>query len=347
MPEGEILPGDVVRVTATLANARSRPVSGVDSTLTAPAGWQVTPVGTHPTTVAGSGTVAHAYDVVVPADARAGTVGLTGTVSYGGAGGTATLPVSADLMVSPGVAIASATTAPDAVAGGATATLTAVLRNRTTVTQTGDLTVGVPAGWTAPDPVPFELAAGEQRDVTVEVTVPWTVAAGDASLVVATGPTAAERTTAPLHVVLPVPPGGAVDHVDLGDGASETAHRLTASEHSGTNVEAGLTRRYTHSSYPGGWFELDAAVPAEGRFVVRVIETFDGARRKTYDVLADGQVVHSVDLTRTAGGEGTIVHQFLVEPSAATADGTVRLRFRDTAGDYDPSVADLWVLPVP
>ena len=40
-----------------------------------------------------------------------------------------------------------------------------------------------------------------------------------------------------------------------------------------------------------------------------------------------------------------MTHQFLVEPSAQTADGSVRIRFRDTGADYDPSVADVWVVP--
>lgn len=346
VPAGEILPGDVVRVTARLENAGASTVSGVDSSLTAPEGWTVRPAGTHATTVAGGATIEHAYDVTVPAGAKASTVSLTGSVSYQRAGGSATLPVSADVMVAPGVQIASTTTTPSAVAGGETATLTTVLRNRTSVVQSGELTLSLPDAWEPVGPVAFELAPGEERDVTVEVSVPLTVVGVAAPVTVATGPTTAEQAIATVNVVLPTPPAGATDHVDLGNGASESAHRLTASPNSGTNVEAGLTRRYTHSSFPGGWFEMDVAVPASGAFVVRVIETFDGARRKTYDVRLDGQVAHSVDLVRTAGGQGSIVHQFLVEPSALTSDGKVRMRFQDTLADYDPSVADVWVVPV-
>ncbi|EGD42170.1 LigA [Nocardioidaceae bacterium Broad-1] len=170
--------------------------------------------------------------------------------------------------------------------------------------------------------------------------------AGPVSLTVATGATPAEQAATTVTVALATPPADSTDHIDLGEATSETEHGLTASERSGTNQEAGLTRRYTHSSYPGGWFELDAAVPVDRPFVVRIVETFDGARRKTYDVELDGQVAHSVDLTRTAGGQGTMTHQFLVEPSALTADGSVRIRFQDTGADYDPSVADVWVVPV-
>lgn len=346
VPSGEILPGEVVRVTARLDNAGARPVSGVASSLTAPEGWTVEAVGAHATTVAGGATLEHAYDVTVPADATASTVYLTGSLSYQRAGGSATLPVSADVMVAPGVQIVSTSAAPAAVAGGETATVTAVLRNRTAVVQSGALALTLPGGWDPVAPVAYELAPGEDRDVAVEVTVPMTVAAGAAPVTLATGPTAAERALATVMVALPTPPAGSTDHVDLGNGTSESAHRLTASPNSGTNVEAGLTRRYTHSSFPGGWFEMDVAVPSAGAFVVRVVETFDGARRKTYDVRLDGQVAHSVDLVRTAGGQGSVVHQFLVEPSALTSDGRVRMRFQDTLADYDPSIADVWVVPV-
>jgi alpha-L-rhamnosidase len=346
VPAEEALPGGVVRVTVALENAGRRELTGVGSDLTAPAGWTVAAAGTHRTKVPAKGTVEHAYDVTVPAAAPPSTVDLTGSVSYERAGGRATLPVSAGVMVAPGVAITAVSTAPDAVAGGETATVTATLRNRTTIAQSGEVSATPPPGWAAVEPAAYELEPGEQAEIPLEIVVPLNVAAGNVQVTVSTGATAPEQASATVPVVLPTPPTGATDHVDLGNTPSESAHGLTASQHSGTNVEAGLTRRYTHSSFPGGWFEFDVAVPTDGRFLVRVIETFDGAKRKTYDVELDNAVVHSVDLTRAQGGQGTITHQFVVEPSTATADGTVRLRFRDTGADYDPSIADLWILPL-
>jgi hypothetical protein len=346
VPAVEILPGDVVPVVVSVENAGRRPLAGVDSTLRAPVGWTVAPSGKHGSTVAAGETVTHAYDVTVPADAEASTVDVTGNVSYERNGGAATLPVGAALVVAPGVGIDEVTSSPDPVVAGEDATLSAVLTNRTDVEQSGELTLTLPDGWTTPDPVAYELAPGEHATTVAVVSVPLTVAEGRAEVVVATGPTAAERATGSITVSLPTPPSRSTDHVDLGGAASESAHGLTASTHSGTNTEAGLTRRYTHSSYPGGWYEFDVDVPTDGAFVVRMIETFDGARRKTYDVLLDGGVVRSVDLTRSAGGEGTVVHQFVVEPSTATVDGTARVRFQDTGADYDPSIADVWVVPV-
>ncbi|MGX1025626.1 family 78 glycoside hydrolase catalytic domain [Streptomyces ambofaciens] len=346
VPADEILPGDVVRVKMALKNTGKRPLAGVDSSLRAPAGWTVKAAGTHTSTAGAGSTLEHAYDVTVSKDAAASMADLTGSVSYRYGPGTATLPLSAALMVAPGVAIDSVSTSPDPVGAGEKVTVSTVLANRTDVVQSGQVTLGLPDGWSAPDPVAYRLDPGERTTLQDAVTVPLTVVGRAAEVTVATGPTAAERATGTIAVELRTPPTEPTDRVDLGDGASETAHGLTASEHSGTNVEAGLTRRYTHSSYPGGWFEFDAAVPADGRFVVRIVETFDGARRKTYDVKIDGAVAHRVDLTRSEGGQGTLTHQFLVAPSASTSDGTVRLRFQDTGADYDPSIADVWVLPV-
>ncbi|WP_238696993.1 family 78 glycoside hydrolase catalytic domain [Streptomyces sp. E5N298] len=346
VPADEILPGDVVRVKVALKNTGKRSLAGVDSSLRAPAGWTVKSAGTHKSTAGAGSTLEHAYDVTVSTDAAASTADLTGSVSYRYGPGTATLPLSAALMVAPGVAIDSVSTSPDPVGAGEKVTVSTVLANRTDVVQSGKVTLGLPDGWSTPDPVAYRLDPGEKRTVQDAVTVPLTVVGRTAKVTVATGPTAAERVTGTIAVGLRTPPTESTDRVDLGDGASESAHGLTASEHSGTNVEAGLTRRYTHSSYPGGWFEFDAAVPTDDRFVVRIVETFDGARHKTYDVKIDGEVAHSVDLTRSEGGQGTITHQFVVAPSASTSDGTVRLRFQDTGADYDPSIAEVWVLPV-
>lgn len=342
----EALPGDVVRMQVIVENAGERPLTNVSSSLQAPDGWSVTPAGDHAGTIGAGESARHAYDVEVPANAAVATVDITGEVSYDRAGGAATLPVSAAVAVAPGVGIDAVTTSPDTLTAGEQATVTTTLVNRTDVVQEGDLTVAVPEGWTAPDAVGYRIEPGEQSVVDAAVTVPLTVAEGSAEVTVATGTTAAEQATGTIEVALPTPPAESTDHVDLGDGASESAHGLTASQHSGTNVEAGLTRRYTHSSYPGGWFEFDAAVPSGQRFVVRVVETFDGARRKTYDVSLDGRVARSVDLSRSEGGQGTVTYQFVVDPSDLTEDGTVRMRFQDTDADYDPSVADVWVVPL-
>jgi hypothetical protein len=176
----------------------------------------------------------------------------------------------------------------------------------------------------------------------VKIDVPFTVTQGESMIAAAVGSTTEERGTATATVELVNPPAKAVDHVDLGDQASETAHALAASPASGTNVEAGLTRRYTNNSASDGWFEMDLNVPAGQAFVIRAIETYHVGQLKTYDVTLDGKP--ALQRRFQHADSGTVTYQFLVQPSADTADGRVRIRFQDVPGDYDPSIADVWSL---
>jgi hypothetical protein len=48
---------------------------------------------------------------------------------------------------------------------------------------------------------------------------------------------------------------------------------------------------------------------------------------------------HRAPRRRLPGGA---TYQYVVPPSAANADGKVRIRLQDVLGDYDPSIADVW-----
>jgi alpha-L-rhamnosidase len=345
-PADEWFPGSTVPVTVVVDNAGTQPLDELDVELATEPDWEITPVGDLPTSVEPGETARLEYEIAVPESASPGRASLTGTASYRFRGGSATLPVSAVLTIAAPVDVAAVSVQPTPATPGADVTVAVELTNRADRAVTGRVELALPEGWSAAAPAAYSLDAGATATVSVTATVPETVAATEFSVVARVGATDGERGVGTGRVAIATPPATSTDHVDLGNGASETAHGLTASEHSSTSPEAGLTRRYTHSQFPRGWFEFDAEVPSDGRFAVRIVETFDGARRKTYDVELDGQVAHSVDLTRTAGGQGTITHQFVVEPSAVTADGTVRVRFQDTGADYDPSVADVWIVPL-
>jgi hypothetical protein len=345
-PAREARPGDVVRVPVVIENRGSASLESIASSIKAPAGWTVARVGRQPSMAPAGSMITHLYDVTVPVDAPVSTVELTGSVSYRHQDGSANLPIAGSIVVGPAVTVESVSVAPESAGPGEEVTVRATLRNQTAQVRSGSVSIGGPAGWGDPVTSPYSLAAGATSTVDAVVTVPLTVSEETVQLVVATGATAAERRTAPLAVAFTNPPAGAVDHVDLGNAASEQAHALTASPSSGTNVEAGLTRRYTNSASPGGWFEMDLTVPAGEAFVLRMVETFDSPQLKTYDVLLDGVVVHERRFRRTAGGQGSLSYQFVVEPSAETADGMVRIRFQDVGADYDPSIADLWSVPV-
>ena len=345
-PSEEALPGNTVTVEITVKNRGDEPLRSLGSTVDAPASWTVTPSGSQPDTVSSGETVVHRYDVGIPGDAHPGAQELTGSVTYRHQSSVATLPVSATLVVVPAVVVDSVTTQPAEAQPGEEVSVRAVLRNRSDSVATGTVSYEVPDGWFTPSAAAFEVPASGTTQVEASIDVPLEVTEGSAPIRVSVGDTTAERGTASLRVVFVNPPAVVTDHVDLGDASSEQAHALRASPASGTNVEAGLTRRYTNSAQPDGWFEMDVEVPTDGRFILRSVETFDQAQLKTYDVLVDGEVVHERRYQRTAAGQGSLSYQFLVDEPAASVDGVVTVRFQDVGADYDPSIADLWVIPI-
>jgi hypothetical protein len=172
----------------------------------------------------------------------------------------------------------------------------------------------VPQGWTAPATVSPGIAAGATVTVPVRIEVPLAITEGEVTVAAVTGVAAAERGTGTATITLVNPPVNSVDNVDLGNPASETAHALTASASSGTNAEAGLTRRYTDNGASNGWFEMDLKVPAGQAFVIRAVETDNVEQLKTYDLLLDGRPALQRRFQRTAGGSGAVTYQFVVQP---------------------------------
>ena len=345
-PTEGVLPGNTVTVEVTVENRGAEPLRSLGSTVDTPAGWTVTPAGSQPDTVAPGETAVHRYDVAIPGDADPGARELTGSATYRHRSSVATLPVSATLVVVPAVVVDSVTVDPAEAQPGDTVTARAVLTNRSGSVATGTMTYDLPDGWTAPSAPTFEVPASGTTEVVGSIDVPLEVTEGAAPITVTVGDSAEERGTATLEVVFANPPADTTDHVDLGAASSEQAHALRASPASGTNVEAGLTRRYTNSAQPGGWFEMDVEVPTDGRFLLRSVETFDQPQLKTYDVVVEGNVAHERRFQRTVSGQGSLTYQFLVEEPAASADGVVTVRFQDVGADYDPSIADLWVIPL-
>ncbi|MCC2592005.1 family 78 glycoside hydrolase catalytic domain [Tessaracoccus sp. OS52] len=340
----ELFPGDTSTVTVRLANAGERDLQDSAARISAPAGWQVTQVTALPGTVKPGTQSVGTYRLVAPADAEPGLHDLSATVAYRLGATTVSLPVYAPVRVPAPVTVGDVTVSPDTANPGDEVTVTAELVNRSGTGRSGSLAVGSP-GWEGAT-ASYDVGPGATQVVTATLTVPWTVTAGGAVVTASVGDADGESGTGSVTVDIGTSPALYTDHMDLGLANSEAAHALTASQHSGTNVEAGLTRRYTHSSFPGGWFEFDVVVPEGQPFVLRAVETYDQAQRKTYDVSIDGVVVHQRRYQRTAGGVGTVIYQFEVDGATPGPDGTVRVRFQDVEADYDPSIADVWVLPL-
>ena len=89
--------------------------------------------------------------------------------------------------------------------------------------------------------------------------------------------------------------------------------------------------------------------------MLRNVETYSGPYTKKYDIYVDDVLVREHVLPRAEGGEGYKVYDFPVtDPAAlaATADGKARIRYEYRLGTlasdgfFDPSIADLWVLPL-
>jgi hypothetical protein len=232
---------------------------------------------------------------------------------------------------------------------GTSATVHAVLRNRSTQELTGKLTVSVPSGWTVPAPVDATLAPGAEVGVDSAVAVPVEGNAATVDLTARFSDARGELIAAPAEfaVTQSLTPVGAIDFVDLGDGAAEAAHKLAAAPSSGTSVEAGRSRRYSGMFVPGSWFEFDLGIKTGQPFLMRLVETYDHAQVKDYEVQVNGQVVHHRLMDRKAGGLET--YQFLVDDPALLSTSTVRVRIRHnaSASGYDPSIADVWSLPLP
>ncbi|MBT2538999.1 family 78 glycoside hydrolase catalytic domain [Arthrobacter sp. ISL-69] len=148
-----------------------------------------------------------------------------------------------------------------------------------------------------------------------------------------------------------VPPTeSTTDYVDFGEATSENQHGVEASPSSGTSVEAGLTRRYSHNQFPGSRYSAKVKVPAGKPFLLRMQETWFTPGVKDYEVYVDGTLVKHVHMTRTEPGAGTSKYEILVdEATAVDNDGTVTVEFRYPDSNppglyFDPSIADLWAI---
>ncbi|WP_374945538.1 family 78 glycoside hydrolase catalytic domain [Agreia sp.] len=348
-------PGEVGAIAATVTNAGSADLGAVTASLGGlDAAWAT---ASSPTTVAGAlpaeATASGELAFTVPLEQVPGSVPATVQLSYAFDGATIGLLVDTKIVVDSPVQFSSATVDPTTVAPGETATVVAVVHNSGGQAAVGHLQVGVPAGWTAPlDTADTIVPAGGDVTLRVPVSVPFglpqasTSVALDVSFVDAG--TAFASASVPLTVALaPLPDAaGQLDHIDLGNTADEQAHRLTASSSSGANTEAGVTRRYAGHLTDFSYFEFDLKVTKGQPFVLRSIETYDRPQTKKYKIYVDGTEVTTRLFSHT-GGLGTETYEILVDASFAAGD-TVRVKFENLNDHtfYDPSIADVWSLPV-
>ncbi|MFI5430232.1 OmpL47-type beta-barrel domain-containing protein [Aeromicrobium sp. UC242_57] len=351
-------PGGVIAGTIDLTNNGSGDLTAVRAEI-AIDGWKVDPITVRTDLVGAGDTVQLPFTVTVPKHQKPGTYDAAVAATFTSSYGTFTVKDSNPwIAVSTGVDISAVTTVSPADGSDERANLVVSVKNDSDAATSGQVAVTLPEGWTTAVPSQrVTIAAGESKDVTVPVFVGVETAGGASPVEVAfvdNGVVQASKESvitvnlqAPGNTDLP----GQLDHVDFGKNASETAHALQASPSSGTNVEAGLDRRYSHTNTPGSWFSAEYQVTPGEPFLIRNLETFDGAKSKKYNIYVDDVLVNELQLKQTAGGQSTKAYQVLVDDPAVLAnDGTVRIKYEfplNAGGFYDPSIADSWILPAP
>ncbi|WP_022891046.1 family 78 glycoside hydrolase catalytic domain [Agromyces subbeticus] len=346
-PLQSAFPGETVAIPARVSSTGELGVEGVTLTPSAQDGWVFEPSAVELGGLGAGASLAGSYTALVPERQKSGAVTVKAVLDYTFEGTAASIPVSVPLMVDSPLVVANLTATPSTAAPENVVRLSVDVVND----SARDVMASARGGFDGATPVLGEqtvIAAGSTSVLGVDVVVPLATTAGAnaVSVSVVSGEVVYGTASGTVAVALPAVTG-AFDHVDLGNTASETAHALTASARSGTNTEAGLTRRYANREDPDGFFEFDLAVTPGEPFLVRTIETFDRAQTKEYDVFVNGELVHQRFYEHT-GGLGTVAYQFVVDDVALTETGTVRIRFQnnETGRNYDASLADLWSLPV-
>lgn len=354
---GIALPGGTVSGTVEVTNTGTQPLTGLQGTVTV-AGLGETTVSL--ASVPAGGSAQLPFELAVPQQADPGgydaTLALTLTLD--GESFTVTAATPGWVSVTSGVTIGTATVATDVADPADHAVVTVPVANTGTADVRAHVALTLPAGWRSVPSSDVLVPAGGQVDMKVPVVVPLDRAGTEpfaVGVAVRRAGATLDEKSVELTLVAPRPPASSVDHVDFGDTPSETAHALEKSASSGVNTEANLTRRYSNSGTPGSWFSAEVTVPAGQPFVLRNVETYSGPYTKKYDIYVDGILVREHLLPRAETGEGFKVYDFPVtDPAvlAATADGKARVRYEYRLGTlasdgfFDPSIADLWVLPL-
>ncbi len=350
---GAVLPGATVAGTIEVTNDGVTDLTGLDATV------DVAELGSDAVALASlpAGESAQLpVEITVPAHQAPGGYDAELSLDYtSGADSYTVTATTADwATVTSGLELGDLSTTMDGTDVSEHATVTVPVSNTGSADVRAHAALTLPEGWASVPSEDVVVPAGGQVDMQVPVIVPLDHVAGDVPVEVEVRRAGILLSSADdvATFTLPTPPDAAVvDHVDFGDGASESAHAIMAAPSSGTSTEAGYTRRYANANNPGAWYSVQVDVPAGEPFILRNIETYDSANTKKYNVYVDDVLVKTQLVPRTQGGAGVKVYDALIDdPSLTANDGSVRITYEyplDAAGFYDPSIADTWVLAVP
>lgn len=348
-------PGEAAEATVSLSNNGLAELTHVTGQLALPGvEWGIDPADAVELSalLAAGDTATGSAIVSGPQDALPADHATVASFSYEFAGATISLDASGVLVIDSPLVMDSLVVTPTEAEPGSVVEVAAVLRNDGTTPVSGRLELSLPQGWQLSLPSEeIVVPAGGTADVTVAAFVSRDTDAASQTVSIGATFTRDGATLASGEASLTVQLGTLPTvedprHIDLGEAVDEAAHNLSASASSGSNSEAGLTRRYAGHLTPFSYFEFDMEVSVGEPFVVRTVETYDRAQQKKYKIYVDDEEVF-LRLSDHKGGGGTETFEFVVDAEHATSD-TVRIKFenQDNAAYYDPSIADVWTLPL-
>lgn len=347
----KVLPGEVFRIKAAIQNTNQENINNINLSLNIPDGWTVSPVGS-----VKKGVLKQNERFTAEFDVRVSEnqppmkdVEINAEASFKKNGGNTNVQFFGEVTVESPIKITSVKTNPGAIGPKGETGILATIQNIGLVPLNGEVQIKLPEKWISASPIKaFNLAAGEEKQFEFMATSPIEVSENVFEVEIATSYNGnmADTAKAPINLRITNPPAASYDHIDVGEPQSERNHNLTASAGSGTSLEAGLTRRYTNYGVANGFFEFTMKIEPGKPFIIRAIETYDREQIKDYYIFVNGQKVYSREYHSTGGG--TVTYQFAVDDPALLESGTVRIRFQeDEEGrNYDPSIADVWTMPI-
>lgn len=355
---GSTLPGGTINGTVEVTNESSVPLTALDATITVKGWGKATAAAT---SIPVGGSLQLPVSFAVPKQADPGGVDADLALTLVSAGETFTVTATTPdwASVGSGLTIGTVTSEIDGTDPNDHATVTVPVSNTGTVAVRAHVRLGLPTGWRSVPSTDVVIPAKKEVAVAVPVIVPLDRVSGasvpvDVDVRRAGASLATGKATLTFDLARPPVGPALIDHVDFGDTPSENAHGLQTSPSSGTNTEAGLTRRYSNSGTPGSWFSAEVRVPAGKPFVLRNVDTYFSANTKKYNIYVDDVLVRNHLLPRAESGAGFKVYDVLVDnPAVLANDGTVRVRFEYPLGTsaqdgfFDPSIADTYVVAVP
>lgn len=346
-----VLPGDDFTVEATIANDGDISIRDVSYSVQKPEGWAAEPIGSAAAAEIKPGESFTArYRLTVSEDqSLMNAMSIAGTVNYAKDGAVASVPLKTSIVVVSPISITAMSAAPGSLEPGDPTMISVTVHNKGSVSAQGQVHLQIPDQWEAGlISRQYSLEAGEEKTLSFKAYSPLeaTAKAVELHAVAFYNGDEADQASATVKLSPSTPPPVYYDHVDAGDQKSEQEHNVKASPTSGTNTEEGLTRRYVRNGVANGYFEYDMKVEPGEPFIIRATETYDRAQIKDYYVFVNGTKVHT--RYNQTNSKGIVTYQFIVDDPLLSKDGIVTVRFQeDEEGrNYDPSIADVWTMPL-